>query len=170
MYFQNPDTTVVRGSVFGDTFDRYYWASTSTVPKYSTKERIFDLGPTSTPFILGIPTPPTPPTLTVTGGTSITISRAYIVTFLSAYDEEGPPSPAALGTGFIDATWALTAIPVPTLADRGTDRNITRKRIYRTITGTTGVATFFLVDEIDATVTSYTDINGPKWDARWLAR
>src|SRR5687768_12780819 len=40
MEFSHPDTDVVRSQVFGDTFDRYYWASPVDVPRYMTKAQV----------------------------------------------------------------------------------------------------------------------------------
>ena len=155
MFFENPDTDVIRGATFGDTHDRYYWASTTSPPQYNTRARILADDP---PWILGIPTPTTPPTVDVTGGTGTTLTRAYVVTFVSEYGEEGAPSPAGLGTGAVDGAWDISDIPVPVAGDMGVDRNITHKRLYRTITSSSGVATFFLVTELLSTVTDYNDI------------
>src|SRR5512139_1407386 len=57
MEFQNPHTDVVRSLVIGDTFDRYFWASSSAQPMYNTRARI---AATSNAFKLGIPAPGAP--------------------------------------------------------------------------------------------------------------
>lgn len=85
----------------------------------------------------------------------IVISRSYVYTFVSAYGEEGPPSPATVKTGNEGETWNLV-IPDPTTA-QSTGRNITKKNIYRTITSSAGVATYFYVDQIAVGTTAYAD-------------
>lgn len=152
--FINPETNVIRAPVFGDTYDRYYWASSTAVPMYNTRARIAAASPA---WMLGIPTPSVAPGLAVVGGTTPTISRAYVYTWVTAYGEEGPPSPPVLVTGNINGSWNLT-LTLPLLTDRGTDRNITKFRIYRTITSTTGVATYFLVTEVTMPTATYNDV------------
>jgi hypothetical protein len=156
MFFENPDTDIIRGQTFGDIYDRYYWASSSGPPQYNTFDRIIDDDP---PWLLGVPTPLSAPTVLAVGGASATlVTRAYVVTYVTAYGEESAPSPAGIDTGPIDATsWDITTIPVPDAADQGVARNITAKRLYRTITGSTGVATFYLVVELPNATTTYSD-------------
>jgi hypothetical protein len=83
------------------------------------------------------------------------ITRSYVYTWVSAYGEEGPPSPPALFTYYSDDPWAIR-LTAPTSGDT-TDRNLTKVRIYRTITSTAGVATYFLVAEQDIGTLTYTD-------------
>lgn len=152
--FQNPDTDVVKAPIVGDTYERYYFASTSQAPFYNTTAR---LKSGSANYTLGIPTPSSAMTLSIAGGSSATtVTRSYVWTYVSAYGEEGPPSPAVTSTGKIDATWTLT---LPTVGSGDTTgRNLSKRRIYRTITSSAGVATYFLVTEIaDLTTTSYAD-------------
>lgn len=87
--------------------------------------------------------------------TKILVSRAYLYTWVSAYGEEGPPSPPALLNAYQDDPWYIR-LTAPTSSDT-TDRNLTKVRIYRTVTASTGVATYFLVDELPISQTSYTD-------------
>lgn len=152
--FQNPDTDVVKAPVVGDTYERYYFASTSQAPFYNTTAR---LKSGSANYTLGIPTPSSAMTVSIAGGVStLTVSRSYVWTYVSAYGEEGPPSPPLTATGKPDATWTLT---LPTVGSgETTGRNLSKRRIYRTITSSAGVATYFLVTEInDLTTTTYAD-------------
>lgn len=152
--FVNPETSVVRAPVFGDTYDRYYWVSSTSVPMYNTRARIAASLPA---WMLGVPAPVSAPGLTVVGGSGLTISRAYVYTYVSAYGEEGPPSAPTLVTGFVNGSWNLTwALPVAT--DQGVDRNLTKTRVYRTITSTTGVATYFFVGEFTYPTAAYSDV------------
>ena len=63
--FADPDTTVVRSPVVNDAFQRIYFASPSQPPQYNTALRV-QLGQPA--FLLGVPAPPLPPSMTVAGG------------------------------------------------------------------------------------------------------
>lgn len=156
--FVNPDTDVVRAPVVGDTFKRYYWASSSSAPRYNTTDRIIAK---QSSFLLGIPAPAAPNSVTVTGGsTAIVVSRAYVCTYVSAYGEEGPPSLPVTQTGNQNGNWTIT-LPAVGTNDRS-ERNLAKRRIYRTITASNGQATYFLVAELNIPVSTtatqvYTD-------------
>lgn len=90
-------------------------------------------------------------------GSSVFSARAYVYTYVSAYGEEGPPSVAALTNGWSNATWTITMF-TPQAADMGgADRNITKSRIYRTVSSETGQTSYFLVAEIPVTQLTYVD-------------
>ena len=83
-------------------------------------------------------------------------ARAYVYTWVSAYQEESAPSPFAIGNGFTDATWQIQVSPPP-VSDMGTTRNLAFTRIYRTVTGASGSTVFFWVADIPITQTGYLD-------------
>lgn len=91
------------------------------------------------------------------------VTRSYVYTWVTQYGEESAPSPPAVETGIQDGVWELTNIGVPDPLDLGPSagpsakRWITKTRIYRTITSTFGVATFFLVAEQAPNLTTYSD-------------
>lgn len=151
--FVDTEVDFVRTPVIADSFERYYWTSDSTlysgVPKYNTRARI---NASSNGYRLGVPTPATAVTITPPGGTATT--RSYVFTFVSAYGEEGPPSPPQTATGNA-GTWALSAIT--TTVPNSSERNITTKRIYRTVTGASNTEYFFVADIALAT-TTYNDV------------
>jgi hypothetical protein len=152
--FEDPDTDVIRAPVNDDSFDRYYWVSPSQQARYNTRERIADSDP---PWLLGIPTPSGAPSVVPSGGASgTTETRAYVYTWVSAYGEEGAPSPPTTVTGKIDDTWAVT-LSAAAAGDLGVNRNLTKVRIYRTVTAVGGTTTFFFVVEQDITDTTYND-------------
>lgn len=155
MEFTHPDTDVIRAPITDDSYDRYYWVSPLDVPRYNTRARI---AANNTAWKLGVSVPSVAPGVTPAGGSGATVSRAYVYTWVTAYGEEGPPSPPTVVSGFVNATWNLT-LTAPTAADMGTDRNITKTRIYRTVTSSSGVATYFFVAEITAATTAYGDTN-----------
>lgn len=60
-------------------------------------------------YRLGLPRPDTAATVGTTGGTGNNIDRSYIYTFVTAWGEEGPPSPVGTATGPDDAvSWDIT--------------------------------------------------------------
>jgi hypothetical protein len=76
-------------------------------------------------------------------------TRAYIYTYVSQYGEEGPPSAATVATGATTGTWTIS-IPAPAAADL-TGRSIATGahwRLYRTVTDTSGNATYYQVTEV----------------------
>jgi hypothetical protein len=152
MEFPDIDTDVIKSPIVGDTFDRYYWASASGVPQVNSLARI-KAG--QAPYTLGVPQPGAP-SLAITGGASATVrSTAYAITWVTVFGEEGPPSTPVLGNGKVDATWTLTLAP-PSAGDT-TTYNLNKARVYRTVTSTAGVATYFLVAEIAVALTTYAD-------------
>lgn len=82
------------------------------VPKITTKALGTPARLDGTPLLsrtLGIPTPQTKPTVTPTGGVGAVITRFYVYTFYSDWNEESAPSPVSVLTnGKIDGNWAIT--------------------------------------------------------------
>lgn len=151
MEFPNIDTDVLRSPVVGDEFDRYYWASPSDVPRVNSLARI-QAG--NDPYKLGVIQPTSTPTLGIAGGVGANQSRAYVVTWVSAFGEEGPPSSPVVDTGKVDATWTVT-LPSAGVGDIA-DYNLSKARIYRTVTvGST--ASYFYVTEVTIGTVSYAD-------------
>jgi len=152
--FPNFNTDVVRSPVVGDTFDRYYWAGTVGAPRYNTRARIANGDPE---YLLGIPLPGAVSVTPSGGASTVTVSRSYAVTFVSAYGEEGPAQVSDAVNGKQDDTWTVS-LPAADADDiGGPNRNLTKKRIYRTVTSASGQATYFLVAEVDIADTSYAD-------------
>ncbi len=88
-------------------------------------------------------------------GTGVLETRAYVYTWVSAYGEEGPPSPPTLATGWSGDPWNVR-LTSPTAGDT-TDRNITKVRIYRTVTGVSGATTYFFVTEMNIATLTFED-------------
>jgi hypothetical protein len=166
MEFSNFETDVVLAPVFDDIYYRIYWASSDSTPKYNTKARILAGNP---PWLLGVPAPVATPGLSIAGGVStVQRSTSYVTTFVTAYGEEGPPSPPVTGTGKVDATWTIT-IPAAVSSDLGTNRNITKTRLYRTVVSMSGTASYYLVVELTALATTQT-YNDTQTDATVVKR
>lgn len=102
---------------------------------------------------LGIPKPLTNPTVTVdVDGTGDDETRFYAYTYVSDWDEEGPPAVSAAVTCKPGATLDITTLAMPP-SGPGENRGINRMRIYRTVAGDTGAAFFFLREITVATST-----------------
>ena len=107
MAWQSPNTDIVRSPVLNDTYNRYYWASDSAAPMYNTLARIV-AGNTgaNAPWLLGVPQPAAGGgsglTLGATGGSGVTETRSYVYTFVTAYNEEGPPCNPSDGDGILE--------------------------------------------------------------------
>lgn len=149
------ETDVMASPLPTDVWGRAYWTD-GVKPKYAPSTAI--LSGQSYPgasYDLGIPAPITTPM--VAGSTpsvaSSTETRTVVVTYVSAYGEEGPPSAAATPVA-LDPAQAATYTELG-VAPAGA-YNILTKRIYRS--STVGVsAQFQFVAEIPVAQTSYTD-------------
>ena len=161
------DVDAVRAPIFGDSVLRTVWTGAGR-PRHTATTIMQGGGFVSpgTPISrrLGVPAPDDTPTATAGAytdedDTAIAEHHAWVYTFLTDLDEEGPPSSPSdvIERGFnADGT----ILPV-TLSDLPTappaDWSANRKRLYRTATGTTGVTTYQLLATIDITAATYTD-------------
>lgn len=153
----DPYMTTIRNPTVGDTFNRYYffpsdnyqaganpaWPFTSPGPVYNPLAQILANAPW---LLLGIPNPPTAPTVTAPNVTSTKESRSYLYTYVSAYEEEGPPSPPTVNNGDTVGSWTITIPGILPAATTG--RNLATMRLYRTVTDSSGNATYFQVTEV----------------------
>lgn len=150
--FDSRDVDIVRAPLVNDVYNRYYWAGDGA-PKYNTLER---LQGSQTEYLLGIPQPDNAPTIDADypDAEELTSTRAYVYTFVSDFGEEGPPSDPTIATGGTDGPWEISSMD--TTPDQQSSRNITKKRIYRTVSGNTSTS-FYFVAEVALNVTSYED-------------
>jgi len=161
--WNNPNVSVVEGPIPGDTLDRLYWTGDG-YPKMGVYSTI--VSGSSYPNVsyrLGVPAPSTPwiiqPSI-ASGAADDTVTPedvSYVVTFVTAYGEEGPPSAASTP---LEVTFSTQQVTVP-LNSSGSSGNYNfgagaLKRIYRSNTGSTSTQ-FQLVDEVPFTQTTYTD-------------
>lgn len=89
-------------------------------------------------------------------GSSVYTARAYVYTWVTAYGEEGPPSPPSLVNGWSNGVWNVSLFS-PDPADMGVNRNITSVNIYRSITNQAGVGTYFFVANVPVGTLNYQD-------------
>lgn len=87
---------------------------------------------------------------------AVIAARSYVYTWVSAYGEESAPSPYTLVNGWNNGTWTI-GLWTPPPDDMGVLRNITKLRLYRTITSTQGTAVFFFVAEVPIGTLEYVD-------------
>lgn len=88
-------------------------------------------------------------------GVGVLEYRAYVYTWVSAYGEEGPPSPPGIFVGYSGDPWVVR-LTAPTAGDL-LNRNLTHVRVYRTITGVEGSTSFFQVIELPIATLQFTD-------------
>lgn len=146
--FDSRDVDILRSPLVNDSFDRYYWAGDGA-PKYNTEA---DIVAAATELLLGVPTPTVAPVVSpATPGDDET--RAYVYTFVSAYGEEGPPSPPTVAVGNA-GQWDISGMQ--TVVPDAAERNILTKKIYRTVAGN-ATTSFFFVDEVPLAQATYAD-------------
>ncbi len=152
--------SVVQGPIPADTLDRLYWTG-EDYPRMGTATTIVagSSYPASS-FRLGVPAPSAAPTITKTGDADDTQTPddvAYVYTFVTAFGEEGPPSPAS---NVLERTDTETVtIPMPSTEHPSGNYNFgtgAKKRIYRSNTGSTNT-TFQFVAEVSFATTTYDD-------------
>ncbi len=148
------DTDVISSPIPNDPHGRAYWTDGSTA-KYGPASLL--LTGASLPggsFNLGVPAPTAAPAVAFTAGSGSTAeTRSYVYTYVTAFGEEGPPSPPSV-LATVDPTAPVNLSAMQT--GPGGPYNINRKRIYRT--STVGAsAQFQFVAEITLATTTYSD-------------
>ena len=141
---------IVEGPIVNDVTERVYYTG-SAYPKIYRND--------GGPYRLGVPAPTTTPTVTVTGtatADALEESRSYVVTYVTSWGEEGPPSAASVPVEFRDGQSVTIALPaIPTTNGLNFTTNAL-KRIYRTNTGSTNTSYQF-VAQVDHTATTLLD-------------
>jgi hypothetical protein len=160
------DTDVVRSPIRNDQWDRVYWTDDNAAhePQMGINETF------TTSYDLGVPPPSTNPDAAAMGTPTssdplLSETRAYVVTYVSAYGEEGPPS-TVLSNDYVvvypGEYVRLTDLPTGGYLDRdgsiggGGTFNITHKNIYRTNTGSESTD-FQFVAQVAIETTTYDD-------------
>lgn len=152
------DVDVVKGPVPNDSYDRLYWTG-EDYPRVGTGTSMISgsVYPAAS-YRLGIPAPSTAPTVSKTGtadATQTPYDVSYVVTFVSAIGEEGPPSAASTVIELTDAEDVSITLPTAPSGNYNFGTNALM-RIYRSNTGSTNTQ-FQFVKEVAITATSTTD-------------
>lgn len=107
-------------------------------------------------YLMGVPAPVAAPTVTRVGTGASPETRVYVYTYVNAFgdvEEESAPSPVSssvlCGSGDTVTVTGFSTAPTSHL-------NITKRRIYRSVSGS-GATTFQFVAEIPLSTTSFTD-------------
>lgn len=167
--------------------DPFYWSTTGTLPtgitagqwyfvtavlsadtfRFSTIPGGSDVNTSGTqsgthtvylnqPLALGVPSPGVQPSVSVAGGSGTAESRSYIYTWVTEYGEEGAPSPpSTVASGYPNGTWTVTVTRPSNF--EAAQRKLKYVNIYRTVTGSSGTATYFFVAQIAVGTTTYAD-------------
>lgn len=149
------DVDIVRSPIAADQYDRLYWTD-GIAPRYAPNSLI--VSGASYPgasYLLGVPKPTTAPTITASTAPTEAVhteSRTYVITYVSAYGEEGPPSDASAVVSVNNTQSVTVSIP----GNPGGNRNLTLKRIYRS-SAVGSQAYFQFVAEVPIATSSYTD-------------
>jgi hypothetical protein len=160
LWLEFPDEyfKVLRNPTVGDQYNRYYFFPSSSfvddgggwpsVPSYAPLSNIQAGRPY---YILGIPTPDNAPLVSPAPlvAPNPLEYRSYVYTYVSAYGEEGPPSPSTTNSGDPINPWTITVYSPSNV--NLTNRNLASIRLYRTVTDSSGNAQFFQVDTIPIT-------------------
>lgn len=153
-------TDVVKAPIINDAYGRLYW--TDGTGMYTTTQDDVQNG--VSPVLTGVPTPTfstspgQTPTATASGGTAATAqTRVYTYIMVSKYGEEGAPATASTLTvsGNADGTWTLANMNY--LVTSGLNPNITKLRLYRTISASNVAYRKVIEWDISALPSSYND-------------
>lgn len=150
-------TDVVKAPIINDAYGRLYW--TDGIGMYTTTQDDVENG--VAPVLTGVPAPTfaATPTVTASGGTAaLAETRVYTFILVSKYGEEGPPALASTITasGNADGSWTINN--AATLNTAGLNPNITKLRLYRTISGSNIAYRMVAEWSVGAEPGSYIDI------------
>lgn len=159
-WFQsNNAANFVKGPIDGDTEERTYFTGHLNYPA-KTKSGLATAG-TPYPFTsppMGLYKPASAPAAAVTGtptdATAVAEDVCYVMTLVTDWGEEGPPSAVSNIVSWrpgqtIQLTLATSGVPSYPTNEVKSGTNYTKKRIYRSATGSSGSATFLLVNTDD---------------------
>lgn len=159
--WDDDNVKAVPGPIPGDTNQRLYWTG-EDYPRMGTVTTMISgvSGFPANSYRLGVPAPQSAPVITKAGDPDETQTPddvAYVYTFVTAFGEEGPPSPAS---NVLERTDTETVtVPLPAIDHPSGNYNFgtgALKRIYRSNTGSTNTQ-FQFVAEVPFTTTSYDD-------------
>ncbi|WP_288365644.1 hypothetical protein [uncultured Marinobacter sp.] len=155
------DIDVVRSPIANDAYARVYWTGQGA-PKMTTLALATGgTEPYPSDWLeLGIPAPSSAPSVSEPVGRetppNTAIETVYVVTYVSQYGEEGPPSDPSrtiLRWDMVDDAPQGGEVEVSLPPAPSSDYDITKKRLYRAESG----GEFQLVTELPVSAGSYTD-------------
>jgi hypothetical protein len=173
------DVNVVRSPIASDDYARVYWTGQGAPKMGSLAQVTNGTGPyPSAWFTLGVPAPDSGPTVTTPADRTTVPDTAlevfYLVTLVTEFGEEGPPSdPSDVGVRWDDVEgapdYSELEIALPSVPSAA--QNITKKRLYRVESG----GQYQLVAEVIAATGTFIDnvsserlgrtLESTEWDA-----
>ena len=155
------DVDVVQGFIAGDTTERTYYTGDGN-PKVTNNALALTGSGTDYPiasYDLGVPKPTGTFTTALTGtadANTTAETRVYIFTYVNSWGEESTPYAETDMTPSTENVYPGQSVVVTMPTAPTGSFNVTKKRIYRSATGTTNTSYFF-VAEVPVAQTSYTD-------------
>lgn len=154
------EVDVVPGPVYDTGSPIYYTGDGAPKKTNASMAQVNPINP-SNYLLMGVPTPTAAPTVVSTGGTTgsgaTAETRTYLFTFLSEFGsivEESAPSPTS-ALVMVNPGGTTVVSGLPAAAPTG-KYNITKVRVYRSVTGTSAT-TFMQCKDVDIGTTSFTD-------------
>jgi len=155
------DIDVVRSPIANDAYARVYWTGQDAPKMGSLAQVTTGTGPyPSAWYELGVPAPASGPSVVApedrTEVPDTALETAYVVTLVTAFGEEGPPSDPSgfvLRWDDVDTNPGFGAVEVTLPGVPTANLDITKKRLYRVESG----GQYQLVTELTAATGTYTD-------------
>ncbi len=155
------DTDVVEGPVPNLDENRLYYTSACTAPR-KTNWDMLSTGPGPYPTTtapMGVPNPTGTLALSASGtGSGTAVTRSYLYTWVNTFgsveEETGPSDPNSVNW---QSGQTIHVVRSETPPPSGSGYNVTKWRIYRTVTSSSGTALYQLVAELPIATTTYDD-------------
>lgn len=145
-HFAGFDVDFVKAAIAQDQTERTYFSGFGA-PKVTDNTLALVGGPPYPLdyYTLGVPAPTVKPNVALGGGgAGDALARAYVYTYVSGWGEESAPSPAS---DVIDVMEGQSVTVSNMQTGPAGDYNVTAKRIYRSVTGSSGTL-YYLVKEV----------------------
>jgi hypothetical protein len=152
------DVNVVPSPIFDTGENPIYYTGSGTPKK--TNSTLSETGTAPFPgdyYEMGVPAPTAAPSVSAAGGSGTAESRVYLFTYISEFgsiEEESAPSPASSVLSVLPGG-TVTVSGLGTTPPAG-DYNITKKRIYRAVSGTS-TTIYLKVADVAIGTASYSD-------------
>lgn len=145
------DVDVIRSPIAQDQYDRLYWTD-GVYAKYAPNSAILSGGGSypGASYRLGVPKPGGAPSISAFTAppTYTKVTRLYVMTYYNPTTGKESSASAPLSVTAVDSYKVTLALPTSNNGDSG----ITRKRLYRQVSGT-----YRRLTEIDIGVSTYDD-------------
>lgn len=136
------DTALINNVAIGDTFQ---FTNSNQITSGTT---VTALTSTTTTLSAGVVAGGVQTGDTIQFVSALPETRAYVYTYVSDFDEESEESPATVKSGDGTSTWIITIPAPPPDYAVGRAFNPGHYRLYRTVTDSSGNATYFQVTEV----------------------